>query len=204
MGGETVKVSNISEILEEGHIRDLFACCGTIKSLVMRGSGAGRYSVITFDDATHAKAAVLLTGTPLGDRPLTVETFEGAVPAPEPETKKRTSASEVEAALAMVRSLGAMPGTGGMAASAIALEQQRRHDEIARTIYVGNLNPLLTETHIRQFFQTVGEVLYIKINKGTRQDDFRYCFVEFAKVEAAGAAVALSGTVLGDRALKVT
>lgn len=68
----SVLVSNISLSVEEDHLRDLFAICGTIESITMKGSGPDRLCKIVFAEEDVAKAAAFLTGTPLGDRDLQV------------------------------------------------------------------------------------------------------------------------------------
>jgi len=39
----------------------------------------------------------------------------------------------------------------------------KRADEVARTIYIGNLSTVLTEEHLKQYFAPCGEIMYTKI-----------------------------------------
>jgi len=64
-------VSNISPQLTEHHLRELFECCGPIKKMELTAVEP-RSCIIQFGEEAHAKAAFFLSGTPLGDRPLTV------------------------------------------------------------------------------------------------------------------------------------
>lgn len=71
-----------------------------------------------------------------------------------------------------------------------------------REPYVGNLTSGVTETHIRELFQTVGRVLFVKIN-GNPANTYRYGFVEFADISTAHAALALNGTHVGHDNIRV-
>lgn len=75
MADPTVCVTNVSPLLNESHLRELFECCGTILKLQL-DSANGR-CIISYGDVSHARAALFLTGTPLGDRALTVEEYTG-------------------------------------------------------------------------------------------------------------------------------
>lgn len=84
----------------------------------------------------------------------------------------------------------------------VLLAAQKRNDDIARTIYVGNLSVGVDEPAIRQFFSKAGQVLYVKL-AGDTVAGVRYAFVEFSDVNAAIAAQNLSGQHLGDRQIKI-
>ncbi|KAJ3079171.1 hypothetical protein HK100_010496, partial [Physocladia obscura] len=76
-------------------------------------------------------------------------------------------------------------------------------DEIGRTIYVGNISLLISETDLTQMFSACGPVTYIKM-AGDPAHGCRFAFVEFAVVDAANEAIKLHGTPLAERPLKVT
>ena len=78
----------------------------------------------------------------------------------------------------------------------------RRLDEVKRTCYIGNLNPMITEEHICQLFSVCGNILYLKM-AGEIGQQARFAFIEFNTVEAAHKAYELSGTVLLDREIRV-
>lgn len=77
---------------------------------------------------------------------------------------------------------------------------QTRADDVSRTIYVGNLAPMIQETHLRQFFSACGDINHVKC-VGTAQ---RHGFIEFAKKESVMTAISLNGSQLGDRVIKVS
>jgi len=76
-----------------------------------------------------------------------------------------------------------------------------RESHIKRTIYVGNLCPQIKEEHIRSFFSTQGKIKLIKMS-GPGMDN-NYCFVEFYDEVSAERSHSLTGTILGDRAIKI-
>ncbi len=85
---------------------------------------------------------------------------------------------------------------------ALAMAHAKRADDVARTVYVGNLGPMVDEPMMNQFFSVCGEVTYVKL-AGDSVAGVRYAFVEFKDQISAAAAMALSGSMLGDRAVKV-
>lgn len=174
-------VSNISPQLSENHIRELFECCGPIKKMEMTTTEP-RTCTIQFGDDGHAKAAFFLSGTPLGDRPLTVS-LQPIVAQPHYAVDPSKPISYPDGSpLAMA---------------------QKRENLIARTIYVGNLNLAVEEEALRQFFSTAGTVTATKLAGDTEGKATRFAFVEFETPEMAQMALTLQGTVLGDKAIKV-
>ena len=125
-----------------------------------------------------------------------------------------TTASEVStAALAAVLAskpdgatkddLASMLGTDG-GAGAVSKEEVARQDKLARTIYVGNLNPMIQVDHLKEFFSVCGAVNLVKIaGNSTNPQAARYGFVEFETTEPAHAAYNLSGHFLLDRPIKI-
>jgi len=90
---------------------------------------------------------------------------------------------------------------GGMTATDIA---NQRMDEVARTIYVGNVNTALTDEHLKEFFGSCGPVVITKLAgeaDGTRPT--RFAFVEFQEIEAAQKALGVAGTTLAGFPLKI-
>jgi hypothetical protein len=81
---------------------------------------------------------------------------------------------------------------------------RQRVDEIARTIYVGNLSQDTTELELKQLFSVAGAPLYIKITgDANNASTGRYAFIEFATIEAVAAANNLSGCFLNHRPIKI-
>lgn len=82
----TIVVSNISPKLQDKHLEDLFAACGTVKKFEMSPADAQglRTCTIEFGEASSAAAAAFLNGTELGDRKLVVTLPSAAPPTPSP------------------------------------------------------------------------------------------------------------------------
>ena len=76
-------------------------------------------------------------------------------------------------------------------------------DEQPRTLYVGNLDPSVTEQLIMVTFQAIGEVKSCKLIREPTGGD-PYCFVEFGSHHAAVTALtAMNKRVLLDREIRV-
>ncbi|KND02937.1 hypothetical protein, variant [Spizellomyces punctatus DAOM BR117] len=75
-------------------------------------------------------------------------------------------------------------------------------EEIARTVYVGNINSNVTEEDVRQCFGGCGPIAHVKM-AGDPGQVTRFAFVEFITQEGASEALKQNGIMLGDRALKV-
>ena len=92
-----------------------------------------------------------------------------------------------------------LDGMGGATA-----ESEERQEKLARTIYVGNLNPMIQTDHLTEFFSVCGKVNLVKIaGNSTNSQAARYGFVEFEKLEFARSAYNLSGHFLLDRPIKI-
>jgi len=204
-----VEITNISSLLDTPTLRELFECCGIIERIEMcwDEDTNNRICIVQFPTVQESEAAAMLSGTLLGDKSILVKQREFS----EVETKlgktEKTSGPDssqamdvVEAARRKVEEWATAPPVSGT--NVIKSEaDKRRDDQIARTIYVGNLCPQLKAEHIRSFFATQGEIKFLKMS-GPGMDN-PYCFVEFHKVEAAERSRTLAGTVLGDRPIKV-
>lgn len=199
--GSTVLVSNISPQLEEHHLKELFECCGAITSLQLN-KALGQCQV-SFADSTHARAAVFLSGTTLGDRPLTVSAYQ---PPPPRQLPPQMSpwASGVPPPVGTPGLIpnpygGAMNPMGGMQA-----DNEKKQQEIARTVYVGNVNCDLTHEQLSDFFhQNCGPTNIVKLAGETTGKPSRFAFIEFCNVDAAGKALLLDGAPLAGLPLKV-
>lgn len=65
-----------------------------------------------------------------------------------------------------------------------------RADEIARTVYVGNVNNSLTDEHLKEFFGSCGEVLFTKLaGEADGSRPTRFAFVEFRTMDMAAKVV---------------
>ena len=81
------------------------------------------------------------------------------------------------------------------------LQDPARLDEIARTIYIGNIGPNTREEELIQVFSSAGPVAFVKL-AGDPSQMTRFAFLEYVDVASAQQALNLNGTVLGGRVLK--
>jgi len=198
-----VEITNISTLLDESTLRELFECCGEIMRVNMHQDEEGRVCLIQFKNHQESEAAAMLSGTRLGDKAIQVKAkdraeFEDKIVTTE---EHNTGAiDEVEAARKKVEEWANAPAQP-VDKSKLTEYDKRRESQIRRSIYVGNLCPQLKEEHIRSFFSTQGKIKLIKMS-GPGMDN-NYCFVEFYDEESAVRSHSLSGTILGDRAIKI-
>ncbi|ETO27306.1 splicing factor, arginine/serine-rich 12 [Reticulomyxa filosa] len=90
-------------------------------------------------------------------------------------------------------------------------EEKEEQKKLQCTIYVGNLNPIIQEEHLREFLKSVGRVKHFKFAGTVVKHLFaicvvfevRYAFVEFDNVEEARTALNLNGQMLFDRQVKI-
>ncbi len=200
----SVLVKNISPVLEEKMVRELFACCGSITNMAWETSGNQRVCIITYSKPGESQAAAFLTGTPLGDRQLEVTPYSAASSI-SMGTAPIASSIRIPSAVpnAMPEVTINMNDLGvPQFDPTIMMAASKEHDElIARTIYVGNLSLSVTEDHVKHFFSSCGTILFVKM--AGRQPPARFAFVEFASKQAAATALTLSGSILLDCSLKV-
>jgi len=198
-----VEITNISSLLDESTLRELFECCGEIVQIDMRlDDTEGRICIIQFKSTQESEAAGLLSGTRLGDKAIQVKLKSFA------DVKDKIAGEElddkavdlVEAARRQVEEWANAPAQP-VDKSKLSEYDKRRESQINRTIYVGNLCQQLKEEHIRSFFSTQGKIKFIKMS-GPGMDN-NYCFVEFHEEVSAERSHSLSGTILGDRAIRV-
>jgi len=137
------------------------------------------YCSFFFEDAAHAKAAALLSGTPLGDRELKV-------------SLKYTDDDEDLAHYDPAELYE--QGSAGA---------KRRQEEIARTVYVGNIGPDVGDDALRNFFAKSGTVALVKLAGDSAGKGARFAFVEFTTLDGAQLALGLNGQTLLNSVVKV-
>ncbi|KAJ3065610.1 Protein srek1IP1 [Podochytrium sp. JEL0797] len=216
----SVKVSNISALVSEATLSELFAHLGKITSIEMLGpsqfNANTREALVTFEEASAAVIAMHLTGTELGDHMLLVTSHATAAPAPTPANpaaldfmhpSRVAAAQMIHSTSLMGNALGVgVPGTNiknPYVTTQMFQIDPVKADEIGRTIYVGNISLLISEADLTQMFSACGPVTFIKM-AGDPAHGCRFAFVEFAVVDAANEAINLHGTTLAERPLKVT
>ncbi|KAJ3392684.1 Protein srek1IP1 [Entophlyctis sp. JEL0112] len=180
------QVSNISSLVSEDTLRELFVHLGHIVSIDMLGpsqfNANTKEALVTFADPAAAAIAMHLTGTELGDHMLLVTSH---APAP-------ASLQQIAAPVASLATSGFMhpsrlgPGSSVIQTTSLlgnALGQgvpgtniknpyvtpqlyqldPEKADEIGRTIYVGNISLLISELDLTQMFSACGPVTFIKM-----------------------------------------
>jgi len=186
-----VKVSNVSDLVTEDNLRELFQCCGEMVKMRIRLEEGQKIACIEFTENLHTETALLLSGTELGNCKLQVQklTLEEATVllADDPRVAKKMT--EYEVACQKMHDM--------MQASANA---PARNDEVKRTVYIGNLSSMCTPQLLRTEFSQIGEVVYVKF---AGNNDFRYAFIEFATEQQARMAFTLHGKVIAGQAVKV-
>lgn len=76
-------------------------------------------------------------------------------------------------------------------------------DPLTRTIYVAGVDSALSEQHVIDFFAYCGSMTNYKVC-GDSSHPTRFAFIEFANSESARRAIVLSGTSLGNSALRIS
>ncbi|KAK9481340.1 RNA-binding protein 39 [Lipomyces japonicus] len=150
-----------------------------------RSKGVG---YVEFRDIETVQKAINMTGQKLLDIPVIVQLTEAE--------KNRIARAESSAAAQQ------------------ALELQRQQHENGdgdgdghgpyHRLYVGNIHFAITESDLKQIFESYGEVEFVVLQKDeTGQRSKGYGFVQFSSKESAGNALELNGFKLGGRPIRV-
>jgi len=187
-----VIVANISSLLSESHLRELFEFCGTIRSLQFT-SETPRVCTIDFTEPAQATAAMVLSGTPFGDKEILVYMASDTLPPTPVSIPQQPNLFLNPMMLEVPTEVTTDP----------PMPAEQDHKEVVmRTIYVGGLGNGISEDMLERFFAPCGPIHFVRLG-GDIKTSQRFGFVEFLTKEAADNAVALSGRMLGDRQIKV-
>ncbi|KAK7205503.1 hypothetical protein BZA70DRAFT_160847 [Myxozyma melibiosi] len=143
-----------------------------------RSKGVG---YVEFRDIESVQKAINMTGQKLLDIPVIVQLTEAE--------KNRLARAE------------------SSASAQHALEQQRQQmgaQQVYNRLYVGNIHFAITESDLKQIFESYGAVDFVILQKdetGVRSKGFG--FVQFAEKESAQNALELNGFKLGGRPIRV-
>lgn len=125
-------------------------------------------------------------------------------PGPPPIGPPAATAAAVAAAAAAA----AVPtGPNGQPLKNTEMSNQQTPEELNRTVYVGNIAPLVTTIDLARHMGSCGPVTFTRISGGSGNpaDPTRYAFVEYATVEASRTAVErLNSSSLAGAALRVS
>mmetsp|Transcript_29403 Transcript_29403/g.49396 ORF Transcript_29403/g.49396 Transcript_29403/m.49396 type:complete len:229 (-) Transcript_29403:430-1116(-) len=94
--------------------------------------------------------------------------------------------------------------TAGGASGESEADAVNREEADARSIYLGNVEYSTTPEELQQLFQACGTVNRITIMTDQYENPKGYAYLEFLEVDAVQTAVALDGTELHGRALKIS
>lgn len=190
-----VKVTNISRMVKNENLKDLFSCCGEIRNMkYCMDKNHEQICIVEFYEASNTEMAELLNGTEVGDKKLVVTSLsaeEHEELFSEKKTQTTQELSEYERACKNLEFM--MKGPNG---------EEEANDEVKRTIYLGNISKTCTTQDVRAAFAKIGPILYIKFSN-TSKADFRYCFVEFETEEAARMAFTLHGFIISGQPVKI-
>jgi nucleolin len=93
-------------------------------------------------------------------------------------------------------------GQGG-AGGAGGFGGNRAGDSSGKTVFVGNISFNATEDSLKEFFSQAGNVVAVRIAKTPDGQLKGFCHVEFDSTEAVNSAVALAGSEIDGRAIRV-
>jgi len=217
----TIYVSNIAASLPVDAIRQFFTFCGPLRSLKILGPAFGsdtKYCIVEFTDPEHAKTAALLTGTPLLNKPIQISVTAASIPnaltassdstTPPAVSSPTSNGAPTSPTIAPQTLIPAVPITQAPVSppaptpGAPTSIHAQKAEEVARTVYVGNLNPKITPDHLVKFFSACGGVSFCRM-AGDDSHPARFAFIEFETFPAAQMAMTLNGTMLLDRPIKV-
>jgi len=183
-----VKILNISNTVEIGHLKELLQCFGQVKQINMHQIAKGeRLCIAEFGTFAESQAVTSLSGTKVGGLQIQV---------------RQADFSEVVSIPGNVYKVdGVLATNKDVNDQGKILADHWRDTQINRTIYVGNLSHHITEEHIRTFFKAQGSIRYIKM--AGKHMNSNYCFVEFLNATSAQRAHALNGSNFHGRPLRI-
>lgn len=74
-------------------------------------------------------------------------------------------------------------------------------DEIQRTIYIGNLDPVVTGEQLMQFFTTAGEIKYVRMG-GDETPGIKCAYIEFSSLASISKALQFNGSQFGSKSVR--
>jgi len=174
----SILVTNIDDKVSEFHLRELFEAFGAIEKVTMAQTQVGPQCTIQYAAAEDARKALFFTGTNLGSRAIIVTPI-AVKPPPIPLTGRgptlAMSQAQITAAsqgMTPEQQLESILGTAHSSA-----------EQVARTVYLGNLAKAATEEDVARHFQTCGPIVYIKMGgidaKSSVSRDNKFAFIEF-------------------------
>jgi len=185
---KTIYISNIPKEVTEQELKKIFEKCGLIEKILVVSPNTNsetKTCFIQFKERNSVEAAKLLTKTEILGKLIIVEDGQFAKEVP----------MQGISALSSIKNNNSPP-------SVPLSKRDKILDEIARTVYVGNIPTIITTEQLISFFSVCGPIVYYRM-AGDDNHPARFAFIEFATVQAADIAIQLSGTTLLDRPIRV-
>ncbi|KAL9652408.1 hypothetical protein ABK040_015993 [Willaertia magna] len=210
----TIFVSNISPQLTNDKLRQFFSYCGEIESMEELSSEMTKYKII-FVDEIGAQKAAKLNGTPMLGFKLNIvgatsELQNASLSAAVEESQQASSKSaeilmdaSKESSNKLLNPFIQQIGDSNVDANLVySTGDVEKDKEIARTVYIGNIDQRVTPSDLVDLFSICGPISYIKM-AGDDKHPCRFAFIEFLEIEAANKAMQMTGELLVDKAIKV-
>eukprot|EP00668_Euglena_longa_P031922 GGOE01041194.1.p1 GENE.GGOE01041194.1~~GGOE01041194.1.p1 ORF type:complete len:534 (-),score=117.13 GGOE01041194.1:312-1751(-) len=181
----TVYVSNLPTSIPEVQIVEFIGLSGKVINYKFCGEETQetRYAFFEFENLVGAAACKAITGTQLGGYTIKCADSKGIIHTP----------PEQAVALALQTAQSA-PATAS---------QNPLAEVISRTIYIGNIDPAVSEAEMRTWFEErCGPAVKTNMLEGT-SGGYRYGFVEFVDRQSAVNALQYNGHQLGAGIIKV-
>jgi arginine/serine-rich splicing factor 12 len=225
-----VFVSNVADEITDDILKQFLACLGKITSF-QRLTGPLRTYLVVFSTNEETKAALEANGTILIGRPIQIVTSRMysrnhhgvfthrhvAAKSGSPPLSSNTPPPQLSGSIIVPGSVGQIPATENAVYNenpyikpvpnvpftpVLSTGDDDKDREIARTIYIGNVNSRVSAAELVDFFSVCGPLAYIRM-AGDDSQPTRFAFIEFLEVESAQRAMEMTGKVLLDRAIKV-
>lgn len=194
---------------EDVTVRVQYHGTGEYLSVEVTDNDNGTYTAVYTPPAKgDYSVTVEINGVPIAGSPFPVffsTPVDPAILAAEQEAEQKkaeaaAAAAQGAGAAAGADAAAAQPGSVSVAAAAGVSAVQGLGDENLRTLYVGNISPLVPFDRLRDLFNIFGTVLELS-PVGDAKD---MAVVIFATKEAQSQGQQLNGTMFGDRQLHVT
>lgn len=191
-------------MLKIQHIQTLY------ENLLLSSSSETKYEIVFFEEAS-AQKAIKLNGTPMvgfklqivGAAPSTTTTTSTSLPTTQGAAAglllEASQESSAKALNPFIQQIGDPNVDNNLVYSTGDVEKDK---EIARTIYVGNIDSRANHNDLVEIFSVCGPIAYIRM-AGDGKHPSRFAFIEFLDIEAANKAMSLSGHRLFDHEIKV-
>jgi len=186
MADRTIYVGNLASTITKETLTAFLSCCGKVSTCCLAGDPgyAARFAFVEFSEPAAAQNACGLTGTILCDRSLRIKMSKTPITPPNPFIGNTPNALNFPQNLfTTARNVSPL-------------------DLIPRTVYASGIDVQISEENLHEFFAICGRITNCRLCGDTAHPS-RFAFIEFETIEAATAALGLSGITLGQHTIKV-